>query len=795
MTPHKSQGDGRISDEDQGSQGATVNLAWEEPLLPNSYSDRNRPVTIPPRESPVPHPRKSDFQYGRAQAGLGHSKPSVYNQNDWTASSTSRKYPYPPSPSRGKKIYGDARDFLSPIDQQRSATPGRSSRPCPAAPPGRNPFGHSSKSTWEPTRGVLSGRLPDRYSSHASLGSGAMGGGNASQITWPSTVDPKEPAISGIRQNTRPSSELPQYNLVESPKRPKVQTQKFYDPNQTSGISVSSSGRIAGHTNEQVLGEARSKASGNLTVIPHSRAFQPLATQIVANQDRTNLPTGGRREIDSNNAPPLFPNPLMGSFNLEDTIEEPTMGPPRRPRATVMSDNYDVLSASLVARVRKGCLRGPYNASKWIATNHQLMMADDLFYGGVWKERFMVNEDTIIEYHNPASSRAEVGGTERIDCRTIFLRMQNSRHGSVWCKTFGGNKMVASLEMEADNTEFRGVLNLWKYFFHRAGGDQTYDGYATLVAPDYIDHSLSTAGEDAVLLSFALRFNLTPIAPFKATPEEALSQEARSIPDFIPAVSFSPASSVAVIADPPFAAANPDTTEPSADDGANSNIADPSSVQFGTLPYPSPVHSDTIQGPFPDDSGVLADTGAVLEPANTPANTPANIPCVNTGTAPATATPQPLFADSNPGLGTIATDANMPPMPVSFSGEDMNLETQDQYVHPSNTLDGFGLASTELSTPNGFSVAPGHEDYSSFADLMYLQEATMNMDTSLPSDDFSWLGPNPFSSGNPVDGDASLGGNMFDSSLFASNNEAANNNPTGNEAMGDWNLDELISFE
>ncbi|KAI0411541.1 hypothetical protein F5X98DRAFT_383544 [Xylaria grammica] len=687
MTPHKSQGDGRISDEDQGIQGATVNLAWEEPLLPNSYSDRNRPVTILPRGtlsslpprffSPVPHPRKSDFQYGRAQAGLGHSKPSVYNQNDWTASSTSRKYPYPPSPSRGKKFYGDARDFLLPIDQQRSATPGRSSRPCPAAPPGRNPFGNSSKSTWEPTRGVLSGRLPDRYSSHASLDS---------------------------------------------------------------------------------------------------------ATQIVANQDRTNLPAGGRREIDSNNAPPLFPNPLMGSFNLEDTIEEPTMGPPRRPRATVMSDNYDVLSASLVARVRKGCLRGPYNASKWIATNHQLMMADDLFYGGVWKERFMVNEDTIIEYHNPASSRAEVGGTERIDCRTIFLRMKGSRDGSVWCKTFGENKMVASLEMEGDNTEFRGVLNLWKYFFHRAGGDQTYDGYATLVAPDYIDHSLSTAGEDAVLLSFALRFNLTPIAPFKATPEEALSQEARSIPDFIPAVSFSPASSVAVIADPPFAAANPDTTEPSADDGANSNIADPSSVQFGTLPYPSPVHSDTIQGPFPDGSGVLADTGAVLEPANTPANTPANIPYVNTGTAPATATPQPLFADSNPDLGTIATDANMPPMPVSFSGEDMNLETQDQYAHPSNTLDGFGLASTELSTPNGFN-------------LMYLQEATMNMDTSLPSDDFSWLGPNPFSSGNPVDGNASLDGNMFDSSLFASNNEAANNNPTGNEAMGDWNLDELISFE
>ncbi|RWA07711.1 hypothetical protein EKO27_g7392 [Xylaria grammica] len=763
MTPHKSQRDGRISDEDQGVQDATVDLAWEEPLLPNNYSDRNRPVTIPPRESPVPHPRKSDFQYGRVQAGLGHNEPSVYNQNDWTAS-----------------------------NQQQSATPGRSSRPCPAAPPGRNPFGHSSKSAWEPTRGVLSGRLPDRYSSHASLDAGAMGGGNASQITWPSTVDPKEPAISGIRQNTRPSSELPRYSLVESPKRPKVQTQKFYDPNQTSGTSVSSSGRIAGRTNEQALGEARSKASGDLTVIPYSRAFQPLATQIVANQDRTNLPAGGRREIDPNNAPPLFPNPLMGSFNLEDAVKEPTVGPPRRHRATVMGDNYDVLSASLVARVRKGCLKGPYNASKWIATNHQLMMADDLFYGGVWKERFMLNEDTIIEYHNPASSRAEVGGTKRTDCRTIFLLMQDSRDGSVWCKTFGGNKMAASLEMEGDNTEFRGVLNLWKYFFHRAGGDQTYDGYATLVAPDYIDHSLSAAGEDAVLLSFALRFNLTPIAPFKATPEEALSEEARSIPDFIPAVSFSPASSVAVIADPPFAAANPDTTEPSADDGTNSNIADPSSVQFGTFPDPSPVHSDTIQGPFPDDSGVLADTGAVLEPASTPANIP---PCVNTGAAPATATPQPLFADSNPDLGTIATDANMPPMPVSFSGEDMNLETQDQYAHPSNTLDGFGLDSTELSTPNGVSVAPGNEDYSSFADLMYLQEATGNMDTSLPSDDFSWLSANPFSSGNPVDGDASLDGNMFNSSLFASNNEAANNNPTGNEAMGDWNLDELISFE
>ncbi len=365
-----------------------------------------------------------DFQRNYSQIGhrnAGKLPGYTKDQNEWMAFKAPQSIPPPVIPGRSNsQVFFDARDFLTPEQQQRLM-----SSNSPQLSPALldiNPFKRSSKSTSEPTCGPLPGPLPDQRSSDDPSDPDAVNIGNASQFTWPPAEDISHELCSKV------------YQLAEQ--------------------------------SENMQGEIGPNSPGIPTGTPYTTTPGYSAIQNSDSQDRPNSFITSPMEAGPSVYPQLINDPFMGYDGNDDELL--AVQPPQGRTAIIMDDSYDIYNASVLARVVEECKKGMYqNTPSAIATYHQLAMADDLYYGEIWKGRFMVNESSIIEYHNPAPSRPEVPDHERRDRRQVFAWVQDVSGKTGWCKVVGGNKLVPAVGMKAPPAEYVDVLNLWRYFFNR----------------------------------------------------------------------------------------------------------------------------------------------------------------------------------------------------------------------------------------------------------------------------------------------------------------------------------------
>ncbi|KAI0539549.1 hypothetical protein GGR58DRAFT_524332 [Xylaria digitata] len=533
-------------------------------------------------------------------------------------------------------------------------------------------------------------------------------------------------------------------------------------------------GNTSGH------GLSNSNASG---IADASRGTRSSTVNPPFDTDHTNSLMTGRGEAGPNDFGPLLSNPLTGSFSVEDddedVIEIPhVLEPPQGPTAIIMDDNYNIYNDSLLARLFEECENGPFkNTAKSIATYHQLMMADDLYYGGIWKGRFMLNQEDIIEYHKPAPScpKGGVYDEKRRDRRRIFVWLWNDIDGVMeWAKVVGWNKVVGTTGMKSPSAEFDGVLDLWKYFFNRVPcATPDVHKYAQLVAPQYIDVYHAEVDEETA------RPRLQA-----ATAEEASSLDAMSIPNLISPTDIDPDPSDTWMQAPPLA------TVPA---------LDPPSAQSmpGTVVPPNAPHPTY---PYPPHFDLLPNLSVVPSDMNMPT---CQVPHTQTGRIWTAIDSSRPYVSPYTSLGQYLGDVTMTESADLIAGEDMDLDTTDLYARSSNALRELDISSgpqptapMDLYDPYSAGAAPGTEDYSSFVDLMDFQEATGGMNSFSPEPEPDWIDPSLFDEEDfsigasfnneiPTGDGQELGYDMFDSSVFddfyQNDNDVTKSNKGANE--------------
>lgn len=232
-------------------------------------------------------------------------------------------------------------------------------------------------------------------------------------------------------------------------------------------------------------------------------------------------------------------NYCAGLEALNCKVEEQKFAPAQPscdPIAVVMGHKYDPFNVMLMNRVIGQCVDPRYkNTPAAIATYHQLAMADDLFFDWIWTGKFLVNESYIFEYQYRARSRPEMPDQARRDRRVIFLFAKDQTTGTLgWHKVVNGFVCRKPCGMQAPPAEYEDTLNLWQYFFRKAGGPVDMNRYAQLVAPNYIDYSQEAVRENKRLTNMVPGPTASRAAYHHATEDIISSDEAKSIPDFIP---------------------------------------------------------------------------------------------------------------------------------------------------------------------------------------------------------------------------------------------------------------------
>ncbi|KAF2968093.1 hypothetical protein GQX73_g5506 [Xylaria multiplex] len=634
-------------------------------------------------------PHSGSFRYRGARANswhnATHASQSIHDRSGQSTTQTSWGMPPPAVPGRLSHYYGDARDFLPPEQQQISTSKSpmsevlESGRPLPKVLLGRAPKNGSWSSSWVvPTkhrskllrrdRAILPCEFSARRVSQSSAANLPSNKGSACLTDPDASRKRHAHEISSAPQPSQLSRHNSQYSQRQ-PKIRKIQAQGFYNANQGTGTSATE--RI----NEQGHGVSWAEPSGGAVETPQDKAPEPLATPNPPGLDHTNSLMTGRGEACPNDCGVLFPNPLTRSLNDEDNdegvIEIPSILEPAQGRpAIIMDDNYNVYNDSLLARVAQECENGPYkNTVKAIVTYHQLGMADDLYYGGIWKGRFMVNQENIVEYHNPASSCPEYEDEMRGDRRCIFIWIRDINGRKGWGKLVGANAVVPATGMKNPSAEFEGVLDLWKYFFNRVPCTAPdVHRYAELVASQHI--SLYPAQIDENKPEGRLRI---------ATAQEAATR-AQSMP--------------ATVALPN----GPYLTYPSSHFDLDPNLSvaqDDINMPAGELPPPHTSRMWTAIDPSRPYVSPYTNLGMYLGDV-----------MITEGAD--------LLAGEDMDLDT--TDPYHPRSNI-FGAFDVAPGPQ-----PTEPMD--------LYDPYGAGAAPGTEDYPGFVDLMDFQEATSGMNSS-----------------------------------------------------------------
>ncbi|KAI1165798.1 hypothetical protein F5B18DRAFT_669145 [Nemania serpens] len=404
------------------------------------------------------------------------------------------------TPGLGTQIYGAALDYLSFSPPRSDAVDGRHSQGSSAVPSGTNQFSSTTGQGWELSLGPVGG------AAHQSSNSSSSSSRPSGQITRQ-------------REVYHPSSTQSTHH--------ELQFILASFPNPNPQIQVTPSSPPSGSGPRYIENASDEQDTGSNPPTTSTGASSHDVPETSSSQDH--LDGGSPQALN-----PAYMEAQNGG--VEEQEENPSVKPFRDPIALVLGCKYDVFNGFMTSQVIGQCLDSKYrNTSTAIATYHQLAMADDLFFEGIWRGKFLVNESYIFEYHYPARSRPYIPDQARCDRRVIFVWARNRRtRTSGWHKVVEGYICPDPCEMQAPPAEYEETLNLLRYFFQKAGGLLNMNRYAKLVAPEYIDNSQDAVSQNKRAINAALGPTASRSAYSIATPEIMSSDTARSIPDFIP---------------------------------------------------------------------------------------------------------------------------------------------------------------------------------------------------------------------------------------------------------------------
>ncbi|KAI3319378.1 hypothetical protein HD806DRAFT_525661 [Xylariaceae sp. AK1471] len=171
--------------------------------------------------------------------------------------------------------------------------------------------------------------------------------------------------------------------------------------------------------------------------------------------------------------------------------------------AIVREDGYDIFNSAVLARVRALCEAARYqNTPSAIFTFHQFAIADELFYGGIWTQSFMINGSSIIEYHQPEQSLPVLPDRQRRDRRITFRLIRDARGIQSWAAIARMRSIIPGRAMDDPPVDFEGVLNLMNYIFDRVPFPRDdLVQYAQVVAPQHVTLASNAENQNQIALS------------------------------------------------------------------------------------------------------------------------------------------------------------------------------------------------------------------------------------------------------------------------------------------------------
>ncbi|KAK5632763.1 hypothetical protein RRF57_008477 [Xylaria bambusicola] len=305
----------------------------------------------------------------------------------------------------------------------------------------------------------------------------------------PSSSPPVAPAVSDQEEPMEP---------------PETQHQHMVDPSLTPYGIIPMLGQATGNANEG--------AQANTSTSPSAASFMPSISNLV---EQTPQASGSQSSS--------LPHGPSGNTSMGSHGMNMSRGPPAAPRydsnVIITSDGFNVFHPTLLTKVASECAKGIFRSCpQAVVTFHQLLMADHLYYSGIWAGWFVVNENVLVEYHRPAAAMPDISEHRRRDRRGAILRCKGLFDETGWCGDTGEvivreytdpvtggkrekrSKVFAPVEeMETRPAREIHVLNLRKYFYNRSLCSDINE-YARLVAPGWVDYSLDAVYDNLKLL-------------------------------------------------------------------------------------------------------------------------------------------------------------------------------------------------------------------------------------------------------------------------------------------------------
>ncbi|KAI0512964.1 hypothetical protein F5B22DRAFT_657425 [Xylaria bambusicola] len=270
----------------------------------------------------------------------------------------------------------------------------------------------------------------------------------------------------------------------------------------------------------QVAGDIDNGAPGSS---PSGTSLMPFFPDLV---EQTPQASGSQNDS--------FPHDSYGDTSMESHGMNMNREPPAAPRyesnVIITSDGFNVFEPTLLTKLANECAKSAFeNCPQAIAISHQLLMADRLFYGGIWAGSFIINGNVLVEYHRPAPALPDTSEHKRRDRRGAILSCKGFFDETGWCgdtgevisieftdPSTGGQKerrcrvFAPVEEMETRPARVVHVFNLREYFYNRSLSSHV-NTYAWLVAPDRVDYSMEAIYDNLTLLGAAQNIGLQPI--------------------------------------------------------------------------------------------------------------------------------------------------------------------------------------------------------------------------------------------------------------------------------------------
>ncbi|KAI0203451.1 hypothetical protein F4808DRAFT_20161 [Astrocystis sublimbata] len=341
----------------------------------------------------------------------------------------------------------------------------------------------------------------------------------------PHTPTPKGRAQYVKTETTTSSTRNGARNLDNGDPSSPLDTKKRYKRSKrSSGTGIQNEGGSIAYP--QVQGVSSESVTGFINAQFSVPGFANIETPNLTMPSMTSAPT------ESSASSLLDHNMASAGNNKSNNSVASAMAEP--PMSFTLSDGYDVLNPALLAHVNEQCAKSAlFNTPQAIVTWHQLGMADDLFYGGIHRGRFIVNNHYVIEYHNPSREKpVGVPDHARQDRRPIMVWVERNGRPECYAVMQGNVLLPASDRMAKTPADLENALNLLDYFNHRVL-TLNVDEYAKAVAPKWIDRTPEAQNQNKLLVG------MTPGSDNAvwrtATAAEEASVEAQWANRYIPA--------------------------------------------------------------------------------------------------------------------------------------------------------------------------------------------------------------------------------------------------------------------